>query len=375
MLMLFWTGLSAINAISLTMLGMGIYMMMKAFMVYLYILNKVTTKEQLRGLIKWLLAGLGFQGFLGLVQYTTGSSLGLELFGAISKQRMAGVTRVRGTIGYPNQFGAWLALQIPIAVSLFIFELRGSRKTYYGVAAVLGIFGLLLSFSRSAWAGLLGCGLVFVIIMARRRLLKPKYIITLGAAMVFLSVLVVVFWDTIVLRFETGDTGKYRMIMMEIAYDLIKENPVFGVGLHNYKFHQVELFRYWNPVHNEYMRLAAETGLPGLLFFLSVIWISLKECSALLRCRDRFIFAVALGSICSMWAFLFLINFGPEYAHYRIHFLFWILVAVMLSLRRIYYSTVDRYQKQNPSGQSGPMAAPRNGKIAPADIHTRGANR
>jgi O-antigen ligase len=376
-LLMFWTGLSALNAISLTMWGMGMYMAIKAYMVYLYIINKITTKEELVWFIRWLAAGVAFQGFLGIVQYTTGSSLGLEFLGAVAKQRLSAVTRVRGTIGYPNQFGAWLALQIPIAVSLFIFELGTRKKLFYGGTAVLGIFGLLLSFSRSAWAGLLGSGLVFLLILARKRLLKARYVLTIGLAMAFVGVLLVVFWDTIMLRFETGDTGKYRLIMMEIAYDLIKENPLFGVGLNNYNFHQVELFRYWNPVHNEYMRLAAETGIPGLIFFMVIAIMCLKESYKMLQARDRFIFAVALGSLCSMWAFLFLVNFGPEYSHYRVQFLFWIVLGIITALRRIYRHTLNAHaarQQTKLSRKPIETVSPQN-RVTPSYPHPEASGR
>ncbi len=250
------------------------------------------------------------------------------------------MTRVRGTIGYPNQFGAWLALIIPVAVSLFIFELKGRRKLLYGGAAFLGILGLLLSFSRSAWAGLLGSGFILIVLLAKRRLLKARYVLALFVACLMVIALVIGFWDTIVLRFETGATGKWRLVMMDIAGDIIKDNPLFGVGLMNYKFHSIEHFHFWHPVHNTYLRLAAETGIPGLLFFLLVVVVSMKEGHKMLKCKDRYIFSVAIGTLCSIWAFLFTINFGPQYQHYRIKFLFWFMIGIIYSLRRVYRNEV-----------------------------------
>lgn len=359
-----WTCLSAINAISLTMVGLGLYMIIKSYLVYLYIVNNVRTKSQLNRMVMWLLIGISFQGFLGIVQYTTGSSLGLEFLGAHVNKRMSGVTRVRGTIGMPNQFGAWLALIIPIAVSLFIFEEKGRRKLYLGGATFLGILGLLMSFSRSAWAGLLGSGGVFIIILLTKRMMKPKYFLTIGVALVVVVGMVIGFWDTILMRFDTGSTGKYRWIMIDIAIDIIKDNFLVGVGLHNYNFHQIEIFRFWNPVHNTYLRLAAETGIPGLMFFLIIIFMSLKESYSMLKCKDRQIFALALGCFCSLWAFLFTVNFGPEYGHYRIKFLFWFVIGVIMSLRRVYNLNLKKMRQR----QRALSARPGNGKQIPAPI-------
>ncbi|MFQ5636737.1 MAG: O-antigen ligase family protein, partial [bacterium] len=333
--------LSALNAISYTMLAFGLYMLFKSYLVYLYIVNRVKTKQELNWLMLWLLVGLSFQGFLGIVQYTTGSSLGLEFLGAQAKTRLAGVTRVRGTIGYPNQFGAWLALLIPMASSLFILEVKSKKKLLYALVTFLGVMGLLLSFSRSAWAGLIGSSGIFIILLAIKGLLRARYVLTIMVVLIAVTALIVGFWDTIMLRFETGATGKFRLIMVDIAADIIRDNLMVGVGLMNYKFHSIEHFRFWHPVHNTYLRLAAETGIPGLLFFLTLVGVSMREAYAMLRCKDRYLFSVALGSLCSIWAFLFLVNFGPEYQHYRIKFLFWLVIGVIFSLRRIYKNELE----------------------------------
>lgn len=374
-LLLLWTLFSAINAIALTITGIGIYLILKAFLIYLYIINHVRTREDLNWMFRWMFVGVAFQGLLGIVQYTTGSSLGLEFLGAVSKRRMAGVTRVRGTIGFPNQFGAWLALQIPIALSLFIFELKKREKFFYGAAALFGILALLLSFSRSAWTGFIVSSFIFVCLLAVKNLLKPKYVLTLLLALIVVVALVVGFWDMILLRFETGATGKYRLVMIEIALDVIKDNFILGVGLHNYKFHQIDHFKFWHPVHNTYLRLAAETGIPGLLFFLMLIITSIRESYAMLRRNDRFVFAAALGCLCSLWAFLVLVNFGPEYQHYEIKFMFWIILGIIVSLKKIYRDnqklTHSLKQKQSaqmlsienviPNKKQIPSTSPKNG--------------
>ncbi|MCG8607637.1 O-antigen ligase family protein [bacterium] len=334
-LFLIWTLISAAAALSLTMLGAGVYMMLKAFLLYLYVVNNVRTKADLHKVFIWFCVGLCFHGFLGIVQYTTGSSLGLGFLGAISKTRLAGVTRVRGTFGLPNRFGAWLALLVPIASCLFLFEIKPRMKMFYGAATFLGIVALLLSFSRSAWAGLLGSGGLLIYLLARHRMLKPKYVVGIIAVMIVIAGLVGGFWDTIMLRFETGATGKYRLVMIDIAFDLIKENFLIGVGLMNYRFHQIEHFRFWQPVHNTYLRLAAEIGIPGLILFLTIIITSMREAYRMLKSKDRFLFASALGLIGSMWAFLFTIQFGPEYHHYRIKILFWFILGLIFSLRNV----------------------------------------
>ncbi|MFQ5706570.1 MAG: O-antigen ligase family protein [bacterium] len=361
-LILIWTCVSFINAISATMTGLGLFMIIKAFMMYLYVVNHIVTKKDLRMAVNWLLGGLLFQGVLGLVQFTTGSSLGLEFAGALVKEKhLSGLTRIRGTLGMPNHFGAWLALLFPLSISLFIFEHKSRQKAFYGFAALFGCFAVLLSFSRSAWAGIIGGTVIFLIIIIFKRLMKPRYFLALGVATIIIAGLVVYFWPLIMRRFEAGSTGKYRMLMIDIAFDIFKENFLYGVGLHNYRFHSIQRFRFWHPVHNTYLRLLAETGLPGLVFFLMLVFVSIRESYKMLRSKVKFIFTVALGTLASLVAFLFTINFGPEYQHYRIKVLFWVIIGVVFSLRRVYHHTM-KMRKLQMEQQKQPTPVPSGAK-------------
>ncbi len=376
-LLLIWTCLSFVNAISLTMAGIGVYMIVKAFLIYLYMINNIRTKARLRVAVNWVLGGMLFQGFLGIVQYTTGSSLGLEFAGAVFKGRSeSGLARIRGTLGIPNQFGAWLALIFPLGVSLFIFELERRRKLYYGLSTLFGAFALLLTFSRSAWAGVIGGMLFFLAIVTYKRLLKVKYIVAMVLGAIVLAGVVIYFWSLIQLRFETGATGKYRLIMANIALELFKENPIFGVGLHNYRFHSMQYFRFWQPVHNTYLRLLTETGLPGLLFFIWLVLRAIRETLVMLRSRDRLIFSVALGTFCCIVAFLTAIQFGPEYHHYRVKVLFWVVLGIVFSLRKAHLHSmkamkVQRERKlavqEQGRSEASPPAAERHSAESPSN--------
>ena len=66
---------------------------------------------------------------------------------------------------------------------------------------------------------------------------------------------------------------------MDVAFEMIKSNPIIGVGLnnytevhHNYDIGVDKITQYYPvPVHNIYLQLAAEIGILGLLFFLGFI--------------------------------------------------------------------------------------------------------
>jgi len=172
--------------------------------------------------------------------------------------------------------------------------------------------------------------------MALKRKLSPTLVLTSIVIIGIVMVIISVFGELINLRFETGGSGQYRLLMIKMAIPIILSHPILGVGLLNYQFHSFSSFKFWHPVHNEYLRLAAETGLPGLFFFLWFVFWIIKDAYNALKFKDRYLNAVALGILGGYTAFLTAVMFGPEYQHYRQKFVFWILAGLAVALKRIY---------------------------------------
>ena len=373
-LKIFWSTLSILPAISQLRGGIGVFILVKSFLIYFYFLNHIRDRRTLDMVVHWLMVGLCFQGVVGVLQYVSGKSLGLGFLGERQMSFHRTLSRVRGTLGYPNQFGAFIVMIIPVAFSLFVFTQRGMKKLFYGVTALFGLLALMLSFSRSAWAGLLIATACFVFIMAKKRQMNIRLVIASGVVLAAIGVLIIAFWDLILLRFETGSDPKYRIRMIEIALPMIEENPLLGVGLYNYEFHSMSQFRFWHPVHNDYLRLAAETGIPGFILFLGIIFFSLRQCVRMQANRDRFLFALALGSFCGMMALLVAISFGPEYQNYRVKMLYWVLAALMYAIPRVVAHTEAMKRLRDQKLQQQPQTLQRRGPATagPSDQPARG---
>lgn len=78
-----------------------------------------------------------------------------------------------------------------------------------------------------------------------------------------------------------------RMVQYETTLDMIKENPILGVGTGGYKKHFSAIaeakYTGWRAIpfddpHNQYLFVAAENGLIGLVTFLLMIGMILKYC-------------------------------------------------------------------------------------------------
>ena len=70
---------------------------------------------------------------------------------------------------------------------------------------------------------------------------------------------------------------------------LAAENPLFGVGMGNFagastkEAEQSTEKVFWRPTHNIYGQIAAETGIPGILLYLSILFVSMRTCWKICR--------------------------------------------------------------------------------------------
>lgn len=255
-------------------------------------------------------------------------------------------SRVRGTVGYPNRYGILLIMFLPMAVTMAIFAKRSKYKLVLMAACGFGLMGLFLSLSRSSWAGFACAIAVMSVLLMRRGLLKPKYVAALAAVVVACGIIALINMDVIQARFATGADGRYRARMVNIAIPIIKSYPFFGVGLNNYQWHSYDKFNFWHPVHNEFLRFAAEIGIPGALLFLILLLVFLRETYRSVLIKDAMINTVAIGIFGGVMAFIVAINIGPEYQHYRVKLAFAALAGIAASLRTVKMVEVAMKKRQ-----------------------------
>lgn len=335
-LMIIWGSISVLFAISQALGAVAVFLLIKAVLIYIYMINRVNTRAKLKLVVHYLMIGIAIQGVIGIAQRATGGPLGLDRLGESMGTMLSNIGRVVGTYYGPNRYAAHLILLIPISVSLFMFLKKRNDKYFYGTVSMLSLAGLFFSLSRSSWAGTILALFLMLIVLGIRGRISPRLLKAI--MIVFIAILIIgaVFWNTIERRFERAEDGDHRITMINIAFQLLQDHYIFGVGLFNYQFHSFHLFAFWHPVHNCYLRLAVETGIPGLLFFLWFVFYIIRASFRGTKIKDPFLSSVSLGCLGGLFAFLAAVNFGPMYQHYRMKAIFWIVGALAIAVRRIY---------------------------------------
>ena len=173
--------------------------------------------------------------------------------------------RVNGTTNHPDTLGKMLL--VVILLCLFVFE-RGDKfaRRMAGWAIVLAFVPLVLAQGRAnmvaavvaigAWALLLPT--------AVHRSARRNVMFGLGLAVVLA---VGALWS----RFQEDPGGGVRSTIAPYAVEQIGLTPWFGVGPNNYTSVVGPRTGSWIPVHNSFLLLVAELGIPLAAMFALAI--------------------------------------------------------------------------------------------------------
>ena len=86
-------------------------------------------------------------------------------------------------------------------------------------------------------------------------------------------------------RIDDPEKSSYHRIeMWSEGIEMIKQNPVFGIGRGNFKSYTSKLIAHSSPIE-----IMGETGLPGFLAWIGLIYFSFKSllCAHAICCEEE----------------------------------------------------------------------------------------
>lgn len=196
-------------------------------------------------------------------------------------------------------YGACLVIFIPFLLHQFYSSLLFRHRLFYGFLLAVFTAATWLSFSRAAWLSLIAAMVIYLVI---RYKIKLKFIIGF-AVLAFLVLLIkreklsgfiseskqvshtndVTMHLKSVSNISTDASNKERINRWKSAWRMFADKPLFGFGPGTYQFfygpyqlrHELTRISTFTGnkghAHSEYLNYLSETGLPGLLIFVSLI--------------------------------------------------------------------------------------------------------
>jgi O-antigen ligase len=287
----------------------------------------IENNRDLATLIKVIIVSAITPSLVAIYQYLTQTGLTVPFEGVYN--------RVFGTFAHPNLLAFYLLLVIALCFIIFLVSDKKKVSVWlYSGAAGLFLITLTFTYTRSAWLGLLI--LVFMLGITRYRKFLLVAIILLSIS--FFSVQQI---NTRLQSFTDKDPSssiQWRLQLWSDGLDYFKQRPLLGYGIGT---SNEIILQNRGPLagssdaHNDYLRMALDSGLIGLFAFIFLIISLLSSLYQIYRRQKKphlktlaFVILILTGSF-------YLISFGDNImANTALQWTLWALLGGLLATEK-----------------------------------------
>lgn len=237
-------------------------------------------------------------------------------------------TRIFSTLGHPIFLATYLSLIFPFALFRFFFADKFYQKTFYFIYLVASYIAIIFTLARSGWLALAVSLIIFFIFTGYKEIKKNIYKIFILFASIILTTFVLNApphssgFSTVsqraisIVKVTTDSSIKERWNIYETTLRIIRKYPLFGTGpetlkdiftvYRNLKFISVsESNVVADRAHNEFLHIAATSGLLGLFAYLWVfVLVFLFLLYKIKKTEDRFFKYFLICCLSSFCGFL-----------------------------------------------------------------------
>ena len=321
----------------------GLAKLMQNAFLFLICAEEIKDKKHITCVIFAVILGASLASFDALWQV---------LFGKDFIRQHAPIINIgikRATAAFPNAnvLGVYLSALAPLIIGLSLYLFKGRKKIVMLFLSVLTITGIVLTFSRPTALAL------YISVLFLSILRKDKTLI----AILLILLLIIPFimpgnikdwarkinYNPIVFMCNTD-----RIVIYRNTINMIKHHPIIGVGVNTfsknyltYKLPEPEDARTGDTMyaHNNFLHLAAETGLISLFVFVWLLWnLFLYSGYVYKSLKDNYLKLLSICLAASLIAFL--LNGLTETSLYysRVAMIFWYLIGLSLSLEKFIHA-------------------------------------
>jgi putative inorganic carbon (hco3(-)) transporter len=305
----------------------------RCVVIFIVAVNVVRTEKRLKGLL--------------LLTLVTGIWLSL---GAINDYRLGLMTvegyraggRGGGIFGNSNDMALFLVIIVPIVIALFLGTRSLARKLLFGGCVVLMVSGIVLTYSRGGFIGLLVALTFFAWKAGHRRRLE---IVVVGLVIVAAFLALVPGYalrlaSILVPSLDPVGSSEARSGELFRSLYVAIRHPLLGIGMGNYA---PEMSYRGLVTHNSYTQVAAEMGMAALVCYTMFIVTPLKKLGQIARetfgaKANSHFYYLAVGLQASLVGYMVCSFFASVAYLWYVYY----LVAYAVCLRRLYESETGK---------------------------------
>lgn len=271
-----WTGLSAVLSDHWGWaVSSWLYQIVAGGGIYYLVRTYIQSPKQWNYFLRAFLGAAVLVCLIGIYQYIFIPNIHIKDW-VDATQFPKLMRRMASTLQNPNLLGAYLLMVLSVCISYILVYMKRQRTREVISMSVIGIIlflTMLLTYSRGIWISFAAMILYWAIFVERRLFLS----------LLAIPLILYCYEGEVASRlwsiFQGHDTSAdLRWALWDSTMYIVREHPVFGIGWntfflvypdYNYYIQAPHVLMYH--AHNLYLNILAETGIPGLLIFLTVI--------------------------------------------------------------------------------------------------------
>jgi O-antigen ligase len=238
---------------------------LKVVMVFVLMVNTLTTPKRLEQITWLILVCCGYIAFRAVLDYGRGANL-------VEDGRVSGA--VSGIFGNPNDLALNMVTFVPAALMIAL----SGRYTPIRRLIAAGIVVLMVAtvvFTKSR-AGVLGMGAMLLALVVFGRKVRPTFTTSALAALLLATpFLPASFWHRMatigneeVDKAEFTGSAQARRLLFEEGLKTFIDHPITGVGIGQFtNYNPPDRKEKWRETHNSLLQVAADLGVFGLAAF------------------------------------------------------------------------------------------------------------
>jgi len=253
-----------------------------------------------------------------------------------------GIPRYGGTLGIaPSLVAQFLSITLLFAQThWYVAHSEGRRSRLVVAAFALGVLCLALTLTRSAWIAFSLGSLVLGAYWARRGVLKLR---SVTAVVVVVGLAVAIAWPEVSVRLQQDHkaAAEERENLLYIGLEMVKAHPVLGIGINTSRDRLNEFVPDWfTPEdwvyvpHNQYLIVAEETGVVGLLAFLWLLWTGASAAVRSARADDPLIARMGMTLVSCFVVMIWAMNID-FYGGTQMYVILWVLIGFACGLEEL----------------------------------------
>jgi putative inorganic carbon (hco3(-)) transporter len=297
--------------------------------LFFIIKYEFSSQKIIDNILRLYITSVFIVGIIGIIE-------GIFGIGFVQQSEHGIRDRVFSTMENSNNLGAFMVIAIFPIIMLLLKERNKIKKNVYLFLMLIALTNIIICYSRNAWIGLaIGC-VILGLIYSWKIILA---LVVLGGGSLFIPAI-----SNRLAEFTDASQNMSRIKLWDIAWFMIKDHPIRGVGNGNYRVmydkyklllkQKIEYYpsNNFHP-HNILLKVQSELGVFGTGAFLGmVISIFCRILKFTREIDDEFYTPFFKGFLASFIAFMGMNLIDNFFSAPKVIAFFWLLIACFESV-------------------------------------------